>query len=105
MATEVFDLLPVVANALFEGFGSGGSASFLGRDNVRRDFLPANREMWDGTLEPLAAKWKPIEVLGRVRSFNDFPCLGGNRGREPFPYGSAADSPFSNDFISARAAL
>jgi hypothetical protein len=76
MATEVFDLLPVLDNPLFEGFGSGDSASCLGRDNVRRDFFPANRSIWDWTLEPLAAKWKPIEVLGRVRSFNDFPCIG-----------------------------
>jgi hypothetical protein len=76
MAAEVFKLRPVLDNPLFEGFGSGENASLLGRDRVFSDFFPADSDIWDWTLEPLAAKWKPIEVLGRVRSFNDFPCLG-----------------------------
>jgi hypothetical protein len=76
MSTEVFDLRPVLDNPLFDGFGSGDNPSLLGRDGVFSDFFPADGQNWDWTLAPLAAKWTPIEVRGRVRSFNDFPCLG-----------------------------
>jgi len=72
----VFELNPILDNPRFEGFGWGDTPSVLGRRRIRDDFYPADLDTWDWTLEPLAARWRPIEVLGRVQSFNDFPCLG-----------------------------
>lgn len=75
MDIEVLELNPILDNPLFEGFGSGNNPSMLGRRNVHNDFFPDDINIWDWKLEPLTDKWKPIVVEGRVRSFNDFPCL------------------------------
>ena len=73
---NVFKLEPILDNPLYEGFGSGGSLSCLGRDNAFDDFFPANGEVWDWKSSKLADRWKPIVVKGRTRPFNDYPCLG-----------------------------
>jgi hypothetical protein len=72
---EVFELNPILDNPLYEGMASGDTPSFLGRRRVHDDFFPVNYDDWEWTLEPLAEKWKPIQVEGRTRAFNDFPCL------------------------------
>lgn len=73
---ELFKLEPVLDNPLYEGFGTGDAASFLGRDNVFDDFFPKDGGIWDWKVDRLAERWKPIKVVGRTRSFNDYPCLG-----------------------------
>lgn len=77
MTIEVFELEPILDNPLFEGFASGDTPSLLGRNSIHDDFFPelSVAATWDWSLVPLSKIWKPLVVEGRVRSFNDFPCL------------------------------
>jgi hypothetical protein len=78
-ATAIYELRQILDNPQFEGFGSGDSPSVLGRKNLYNDFFPADPpkggNWWNWKLEPLSPNWKTPEVLGRVATFNDFPCL------------------------------
>jgi hypothetical protein len=77
MTIEVFELERILDNPLFEGFASGDTPSLLGRNSIHDDFFPelSVAATWDWNLVPLSKIWKPLVVEGRVRSFNDFPCL------------------------------
>ena len=72
---SIYELQPVLDNPVFEGFGSSGQPSFLGRKDVSDDFFPVSYDDWNWHLDKLATIWKPISVKGRVRPFNDYPCL------------------------------
>ncbi len=60
---------------IYEGFASKGDVSFLGQESFEDNFFfygtPTTRD-WQAPR--LASIWKPVEVVGRVRKFNDFPC-------------------------------
>jgi hypothetical protein len=73
---EVYELSKITDNPLFEGFGYEDSPSLLGRGQVGDDFFPKDSLNWEWKIEPLSRIWKPLVVLGRVRSFNDYPAIG-----------------------------
>ena len=74
MDPAIFELNSIPDDPRFEGFAwAGEPASRLGRDSFDEDFYPAWGGKWAVT--SLAEKWRPIEVTGRVRPFNDFPCV------------------------------
>jgi len=75
---ELFNLQRVVDNPLFEGFALEKGPSVLGREDIDEDLIndfdAKNHELdWKPAL--LVNVWKCPKVLGRVRPFNDFPCL------------------------------
>lgn len=74
--TTIYNPKPILDNPLFEGFGTGDNPSLLGRTNAHDDFYPAVREDWNWRIEPLKSLWKPLKVVGRVGSYNDYPCMG-----------------------------
>ena len=74
MDPAIYELNPISDDPRFEGFAfAGDPPSRLGRDSLDEDFYPAWGGKWAVT--SLAKKWKPVEVTGRVRPFNDFPCV------------------------------
>jgi hypothetical protein len=64
-------------NPKYEGFGMGEQASLRGKRNryedLDPDFDPKTNE-W--IIPRLSHIWKPVVVKGRVRPYNDFPCMG-----------------------------
>lgn len=74
---NVYELTSNNSDPKFEGFADApGQSSILGRNDPLDDFFPidghTNRN-WKQ--ESLINKWRPLKVVGRVRPFNDFPCL------------------------------
>jgi len=70
----VYKLDCIYDDPRYEGFSFGGAPSLLGKGCLDDDFLPDNPWLdWDATR--LTSLWKPPKVLGRVRSFNDYPCV------------------------------
>ena len=84
MAEAVFQLMGVVDSALFYGFdtkarsilGKRGINTISGEDSIRNDFYPDLPYTWNWKTPKLGELWKPIEVFGDVKSFNDYPRLG-----------------------------
>lgn len=67
----VFLLRQVVDDPRFEGFGfAKRQKSLLGNKILEDDFIPTG---WD--VPELLPLWKTPKVKGRVRKFNDFPCI------------------------------
>ncbi|MEN6448887.1 MAG: hypothetical protein ABFC96_00210 [Thermoguttaceae bacterium] len=60
----------------YEAFAFKEDKSFLGNDWLWEDFRPLNYGTRDLATTRLAAVWKPLEVIGRVRKCNDYPCSG-----------------------------
>ena len=75
MTESIFELLPITDNPIYEGFGTGDAPSLFGRGKIADDFYPTVRSDWNWTPKILTPLWKPIRVVGRVRPFNDFPCM------------------------------
>ena len=76
IVTTIYDLHKVVDDPRYEGFATiDGSPSLLGRTSVYKDFFPVRRDDWSWSIEPISQLWKPLNVIGRVGSYNDFPCL------------------------------
>lgn len=72
----IFKLSKVTDNPLFEGLATRDDApSLLGRRNIISDFFPEDRNEWNWKLEQLVPLWKPLETIGRVKSFNDCPFI------------------------------
>ncbi len=75
--SSLFKLDPVVDNPKFEGFGFKREKSLRGKASLIQDFMPDDRKTkgraW--TITPLAPHWVPQPVAGRVRPFNDYPCV------------------------------
>ncbi|MBX7104570.1 MAG: hypothetical protein K1X57_10850 [Gemmataceae bacterium] len=67
---NVYWLIPAVDNPLFEGLATE-------RDAPRLNNWPADWCRHYSTWESprLSDTWQPIPVIGRVRLFNDFPCI------------------------------
>ncbi len=66
---KVYKLEPILDNPKYEGFGCAKPGSFP-------DSLPRGRTTRDWQIIRLTPTWKPIKVVGRVRKFNDYPCVG-----------------------------
>jgi hypothetical protein len=73
----VYELKPFYDIPKYEGFAAKFNSSFLGHQWLEEDFrFPTAPSCRDWQAPRLAAVWKPVEVIGRVRSFNDYPCIG-----------------------------
>jgi len=60
----------------YEWFETKFDVSYLGHRWLWEDFhFPAAPDRRDWEAPRLAGVWKPVEVVGRVRSFNDYPCI------------------------------
>jgi hypothetical protein len=74
----VYELNKVTENPLFEGFAFSNSApSLLGRVRLSEDFVPQDTiHTRNWTVPKLSRLWnKSTSVSGRVRPFNDYPCI------------------------------
>ena len=73
----LFKLDPMVDDPKFEGFAFERTESLRGKVGLVQDFVPDDRQTkgraW--TVTPLAPFWTPQPVVGRVRKFNDYPCV------------------------------
>ena len=67
---SLYQLQPIVDDPRYEGFGTD-QRSFLGNTTFAQDFLPDD----NGRMPRLGEVWRPVKVVGRVRSFNDYPCV------------------------------
>jgi len=67
---NVYDVLPVLDNPLFEGL-------VLTEDTELLDTWPADWRVNYRTWQPrsMKATWPTPEVVGQVRKFNDYPCI------------------------------
>ncbi|HEX8911185.1 MAG TPA: hypothetical protein VF796_02415 [Humisphaera sp.] len=72
-APSVYLLGAHVSDPRYRGFDAVDTASLLGRRDVYRDFYPSEA---DGESPRLAGVWRPLRVVGPVRTFNDVPWLG-----------------------------
>jgi len=60
----------------FRGFIIGpGATSVLGHETAYEDLKVIDGMSLDWRTQPLAKHWKPMPVVGPVKSFNDYPCL------------------------------
>jgi hypothetical protein len=75
---KVYKLERIYDVPRYEGFCEAENVSFLGNEDLDEDFLiavvPPRRRDWK--VPRLAKVWKPVKVIGRVRKFNDYPCIG-----------------------------
>src|SRR5258707_1021726 len=73
----LYKLEPIADNPKFEGFAFVREESLRGNGPFVWDFGPDDVKTkgrgW--TITPLAPIWTPQPVIGRVRSFNDYPCV------------------------------
>jgi hypothetical protein len=69
LRNAVYELQPILDDPKYEGFGTASIEPFP-------KSLPRGRRSRDWQMLRLAPKWVPIEVVGRVRKFNDYPCVG-----------------------------
>jgi hypothetical protein len=74
----LYRLEPILDNPKYEGFGFVRQESLRGQRSLLSDFMPDDMltkgRKW--TVTPLAPFWTPQQVIGRVRSFNDYPAVG-----------------------------
>ena len=74
----IYQLHKAEDNPIFEGFGMASKLpSLFGNEELSDDLLPLD----DGTrrdwkVNRFGRKWMPPMVKGRVRPFNDYPCIG-----------------------------
>jgi len=77
VADVLYQLECITDNPLFEGFAFVRQESLRGKARLSWDFDPddvkTKGRAW--TVTPLAPLWSPQPVQGRVRSFNDYPCV------------------------------
>lgn len=69
----VYKVRPILDDPRFEGFGTGRIPSLRGKRSFAQDFIPDASTNWEPPR--LAPIWKPLKVMGRVRPFNDYPCV------------------------------
>ena len=65
--SSLYQLHRILDDPRYEGFAAKGVFLTPG--------LPLKRTSLQWQMARLAPKWKPVEVIGRVRKFNDFPCV------------------------------
>lgn len=78
MADNVlYELECITDNPNFEGFAFVRGESIRNKGRLTFDFLPDNIQSkgrkW--TVTPMSAIWVPQPVQGRVRPYNDYPCV------------------------------
>jgi hypothetical protein len=71
---RVYLLSPILDDPRFEGFDFGDEKGVLG-GTIDDDFLPKRAMGHNWHPANLAPIWKPFSAIGRVRPFNDFPCV------------------------------
>lgn len=75
----LYMLEKVTDNPLYEGFAFADRKSLRGKRSIESDFLTDDVQTqgraW--TVTRMATLWKPQPVVGRVRAWNDFPCVSG----------------------------
>lgn len=77
LVTSVFKLKPNLHDPMFSGIEYGDEyKSLLGNEFPIEDFNPIRDEGGNWKYASLAPKWEEIQVIGAVRSFNDYPCHG-----------------------------
>jgi hypothetical protein len=73
----LFELAPITDDPRFEGFAFVREESLRGKRSLQADFMPDNvltqGRSW--TVTQLTPLWIPQHVVGRVRPFNDHPCI------------------------------
>jgi hypothetical protein len=73
----LYKLQCVTDNPIFEGFAFKQNKSLRGEGRLVWDFgtdnIQTKGRAW--SVPPLAPIWKPQPVIGRVRTFNDYPCV------------------------------
>jgi hypothetical protein len=73
----LFELERIVDNPKYEGFAFANRTSLRGKKSLTDDFMPDHvveeGRAWKVTR--MAHLWWPQPVVGRVRPFNDFPCI------------------------------
>lgn len=73
----LYKLECITDNPKYEGFGFVREASLRGKGRLSWDFgpdnIPTEGRAW--TVTPLTPVWTPQPVEGRVRTFNDYPCV------------------------------
>ena len=73
----VYKLEPFYEIPKYEGFARKHDVSYLGHRWLWEDFhFPTAPHRRDWEAPRLASVWKPVEVTGRVRKFNDYPGIG-----------------------------
>jgi hypothetical protein len=73
----VYKLSAILDDPRFDGFDfARGVKSLLGNDFPIEDFQGEDPLMFSWKPASLAEVWKPPKVVGNVRPFNDYPCLG-----------------------------
>ena len=78
--TNIFLLERIFEDPRFSGLSFGVREenvfpSLLGRDQLEDDLIPIHELESGLPIESLAAKWKPVKVLGQVSPFNDYPKI------------------------------
>jgi hypothetical protein len=75
-AKAIYKLEKILDNPKYEGFGMGEQPSLCGKGERYNDFdWDFDEKLGQWIAPQLSATWKPLRVIGRVRPFNDFPCL------------------------------
>lgn len=73
----LYQLEPITDNPMYEGFAFVRQESLRGELGIVSDFgtnnIKTNGRAW--TVPPLKPFWTPQHVVGRVKSFNDYPCV------------------------------
>jgi hypothetical protein len=72
----VYKLTCSMTDPRFRGFIIGpGATSVLGHENAYDDLKVIDGMSLEWRTQPLAKHWKPMPVIGPVKSFHDYPCL------------------------------
>jgi hypothetical protein len=71
ISNSVYRLSKFLDDPLYEGFGTVGEVGFP-------KTFPRVRKTRDWEVQRLASTWKPLEVVGHVQPFNDYPGVVGN---------------------------
>jgi hypothetical protein len=76
MLERVYLLRQILDDPRYEGFAASRSRGFRpGSHSIVYDFMPDSFDSRDWTVPRLTPIWKPLRVSGRVKEFNDYPCL------------------------------
>jgi hypothetical protein len=66
---SVYKLEKILDDPRYEGFGTDPPGSFP-------NSIPPGRTSREWKVRRLRRNWAPVPVIGRVREFNDYPCVG-----------------------------
>ena len=77
MENVLYALEKITNNPLHEGFAFVRSESIRNKSRLSMDFMPDDilSKGRDWTVTRMKSIWTPQAVVGRVRAFNDYPCV------------------------------